>query len=209
MKGRMSLRPSLLPLAFAVFALSACSDPAGGASSPEDPATVDPAEGAESSASELSTSGCRGISGTDVVHYRPSDPNVSRELVASLAPSFVVNGAAFIPGVLRSTHSTSPYAYAATLELGAWSSMSMQPFGGTPDGNVYVWVGGSTREDPKGYKASKAIYNAMTNAVQTSESGAIVRRSSKGSVTCAKYTDSYQCVLGPFGHIRQSSVCPN
>ena len=34
------------------------------------------------------------------------------------------------------------------------------------------------------------------------ENGAMVRRSSKGSVTCASYTDGHhQCFLGPFGHV--------
>jgi hypothetical protein len=203
----MSAIRLLLPLSFLAFAVSACSDPAGAG----DPATPgsDPSEVAESSASELSASSCRGLQGTDVVHHYANQPNVARELATSFAPAFVQNGQAFIPGVLRTTHSTSPYAFAATLDLSAWSSMSTSPYGGTPDGSLYVWVGGTNTEDPKGYKAAKAIYNAMTNAVETTENGEIVRRSSKGSATCAKYTNSFRCVLGPFGNIQQRATCPN
>jgi hypothetical protein len=196
----MAMRPVRLLFSLPLLlSISACADPAGEtASGPEIDAT----------SSELQGASCRALTGLDGTGYAPGAPNVARELASSVGPAFVTKGSAFIPGVLRATQSTSPYAYAATLDLAAWSSISTTSFDSSSETSLYVWVGGSPTEDVRQNKLAKTLFDAMTNGLETSENGAIVRRSSLKSVTCARHTTSYTCVLGPFSNIRQRSGCP-
>lgn len=186
-----------------VLTLAACSG--GSLPSGESESEAQP----ETSASEIKGASCRGVLATDATHYAASAPNVARELAASLAPSFVVNGSAFLPGVLRASSSQSPYAYAATLELATWSTMSTTAFDGAPaaNGSLVIRLQGHPVTDANG-KAAKVLFDAMTNAAQTSESGAVVRRSANGSVVCASSAQHVQCALGPVGHVEQTSACP-
>src|SRR5687768_17901538 len=78
------------------------------------PEASDTAEPAESTESDLTTNG-RGIVATGGGYWL-NQSNVAREL--DLA------GAANVPGVLTSAHSTSPYMHAATIELVAWTNVS-------------------------------------------------------------------------------------
>lgn len=146
--------------------------------------------------------------GTDGSSYALNGPNVARELASNLSSNFVKDGSAFIPGVLRATHSTSVYAHAATLELATWSSINTTSFDAASTSSLYVWVAGGPTEDVRGGKVAKALFDAMTKVPEVAENGAMVRRSSKRSVTCARYTDTYQCVVGPFSNVQQQSGCP-
>jgi hypothetical protein len=139
------------------------------ADAPDDP----PAEATES---ELTTYG-RGVLGTGGGYYA-NQLNVAREL--DLA------GAANVPGVLTSSHSTSPYTFAAQVELVAWTSLSSM------DGELVLWVKGapSSRQG----KTAKALYDAL-NLPVLQESSAQVKRTPGGTVTCYAYTDFYQCAL--------------
>lgn len=166
----------LLSLAFA------CA-PAGSAESEEAP---------ESAESELAATG-RGLLALDHSGYALSAPNLSRDLAASVGPTFVSNGVVSIPGVLKATSSTSPYAYAATLELSAWAMVSTS----SPDGDV----GTSLRVRIEG-RTARAVYDAMTKITPVAENGAMVRRSPHGSAWCASYGTSHQCFLGPFGTVQ-------
>src|SRR5688572_23861253 len=76
-------------------------------------APAEASEDAESTESELTTFG-RGLVATGDGQWL-NQANVARELDAA--------GAANVPGVLSSSHSTSPYAFAAQLELVAWSDV--------------------------------------------------------------------------------------
>jgi hypothetical protein len=131
---------------------------------------------AESTESDLTTYG-RGVVATGG-GYWANQLNVGREL--DLA------GAANVPGVLTSSHSTSVYAHAATVELVAWTNVS------TNDGELVLWIKGkpATRQG----KAAKALYEKL-NLPALDESGAMVKRTPGGSVTCYEYSDFYQCAL--------------
>jgi hypothetical protein len=131
---------------------------------------------AEATESELTTYG-RGVVATGGGYYA-NQLNVAREL--DLA------GAANVPGVLTSSHSTSPYMHAATIELVAWTNVSAQ------DNELVLWIKGkpSTRQG----KTAKALYEALT-LQEVDENGAQVKRAPRGTVSCYKYTDFYQCSL--------------
>lgn len=172
-------------LAFASFAsiilLGACAPPE--------------TEEAVAAESELGAAApAMGIVATDGQGYVPSSPNVARELEEI--------GAADVPGVLRAASSTSPYAYAAWLELSVWSSVSTTSWDGDASPRLFVRV-----EGPKttaAGRAADAIFGKMTDpqhVTETTQNGALVRRSEKGSVTCARYTGHTQCWLGPFDHV--------
>lgn len=173
MTPRMNTRLLLL------FAFLGCAPPdaSDGAASP---ATV---ESVESTESELTTYG-RGLIATGGGYYA-NQLNVAREL--DLA------GAANVPGVMTSSHSTSPYTFAAQIELVAWTNVSAL------DGELVVWVKGkpSSRQG----KAAKAIYDAL-NLAPAAESGATVKRTPGGSVTCYKYPDFYQCALSGLSEVQ-------
>lgn len=203
MTSQFPLRTVLLLSVFSsvVLCTLGCSD----AASVADTAPPGDPESAETTGSELSVARSLGVVGTDGTGYAASAPNVARELAASLDPRLVTNGVAHVPGVVRAASSTSPYAYAATVELGAWSSISTTSFDLASGSSLYVWVGGSPTNDVRGFKAAKALFDALTNATQTSENDAIVRRSSRGSVVCARYTASYRCVLGPFSNVTRGN----
>lgn len=129
---------------------------------------------AESTESDLTTNG-RGVIATGGGYYA-NQLNVAREL--DLA------GAANVPGVLSSSHSTSPYMHAATVELVAWTNVSA-------DGNgLLLRVGG--KPSSKAGKAAKAIYEKL-NVPATGESGWLMKTTRGGSVTCYDYPDYYQC----------------
>ena len=147
-------------------------------------------ESTESTESDLTARG-RGVLATDLVSYALNEPNVARELEAS--------GVKNIPGTLSFSQSTSPYAYAATVELSAWSSVSTSGWNGEGLNTLVLRVEGSPTS--RTGKVAKAIFDAMTNAAETTENGATVRRSPKGLVTCANYTDHVQCMLAGFGHV--------
>lgn len=130
----------------------------------------------DSTESDLTTNG-RGVYATGGGYYA-NQPNIAREL--DLA------GAANVPGVLTSTHSTSPYTYAATVELVAWTNVSAE------NGELTVWVKGKPASRPG--KAAKALFDAL-NVPAVDESGAKVKRTGGGSVACYAYPDFYQCSL--------------
>lgn len=171
-----------LRLVLAAVALAACAPSEPGAA-PDD---------TESTESNLSATG-RGVVATNASDYALASPNVARELVES--------GVGDIPGVLGASSSTSPYAYAATLELSAWSSVSTTTFDGgvAAPGRLYVRVDGAPGS--RTGKVAKKIFDAMTNVAAAPENGALVKRSSKGSVICASYPDYVQCFLGPVDHV--------
>lgn len=139
-------------------------------------APADAAEDAESTESELATYG-RGLLATGG-GYSANQPNVARELD--------VAGAANVPGVLSSSHSTSPYMHAATVELVAWTNISAE------NGELQVWIKGKPAS--RRGKAAKALYEAL-NLAEVAESGAMVKRTPRGTVACYAYSDFYQCAL--------------
>lgn len=148
-------------------------------------APVDPAEdtAAESTESDLTTNG-RGLVATTDGYY--SDPsNVARELDAA--------GAANVPGVLTAVHSTSPYMFAAQVELVAWSSVSAESNG------LMVRIEG--KPTSRQGKAAKAVYDAL-NLPAIAENGAQVKRTPRGTVACFDYGQYVQCALGSLGHVR-------
>jgi hypothetical protein len=149
-------------------------------------------EATESTESDLSATGGRGVLATDMTNYALNRPNAARELEEL--------GIAEIPGVLSASSSTSPYMHAGRLDLAAWSDVSTTSFDGASGSALYVRAQG--KPTSRAGKVAKKIYDAMSNVPAVAENGAFVRRSSKGSVTCASYTDGHhQCFLGPFGHV--------
>src|SRR5438105_1833073 len=117
----------------------------------------DPAPAADTS-SDLRASSCRGLLGTDASHYATSAPNVARELAAAVGPSFVTGGVTSISGVLRASSSTSPYTYAATLELGSWSMVGTTTFDGASGSELFVRIENAP---------AHTLFDAMTSATQT------------------------------------------
>src|SRR5262245_12267421 len=107
----MKVVPSSFLLSSLLVAVPSCA-PAGEQIGPED-------EASESSDSNLTATG-RGVLATDGANYALAAPNVARELVAT--------GVSNIPGVLTATSSSSPFAFAATLELSDWSDVSTTTF---------------------------------------------------------------------------------
>jgi hypothetical protein len=185
-----SLRnPSLLAFPFVLF-VSACA-----------PATDADANDEDTASSEAAaSSSCIGVSAKDFTHYNPTGANVGRELEQSLTATFVQSHSAKIPGVVRARYSSSPYDFAATFDLRGWSIVSSGNFDGSGS-ELFVRISGSkTDPNKRNFKASKAIFDAMTNATESTSSGVTRRTSSHGSVTCERYGaagDSYQCGLGP------------
>ncbi len=175
----------------------------GVACAPADPGS-ETTTASESAESDLAASGGRGVIATDATGYALTAPNVARELAASIGAGspFVTNGAVSIPNVLRATSSTSPYAYAATLELKAWTGVAASGPDGAPSSNGQLWVRIEGASSSAQGKMARAIYDAMTAVTPVSENGAQVRRSAKGSVWCATYSSSEQCFLGPFGYVQ-------
>lgn len=174
---------------FASLTLASLTFAAGCA--PADAASPEDAEASEQSESELAAS-ARKITATAGAGYYAGQPNVARELLES--------GVGAIPGLLSAAASDSPYAYAATVELSTWSQISTTSsvtFAATPRLTIQVEGASPTRNG----RAAKAIYDAMTLVAPKSENGAEVKRSSKGSVACYKYSASYSCFLGPFDNI--------
>lgn len=153
---------------------------------PADPA--DAPESAESTESDLTTYG-RGVLATGG-GYALNQPNVARELDEA--------GAANVPGVLTSHHSTSPYMFAATVELVAWSSVSLSGGFGDPTGAMVVRLEGKATS--RQGKAAKALYEAL-NITAKAENGAMVKRTPRGTVSCYAYTDHYQCALSALDHV--------
>ena len=149
------------------------------------------AQQSASSEAELTADG-RGLMALDHANYALNAPNVARELAES--------GVRSIPNVLVATSSTSPYTFAATLQLSAWSGLSTTRFDASTSTSLYVRV-----EGPPGSRAgavARRIFDGMTAVPTVAENGAAVRRSSKRSVTCARYSDGRnQCFLGPFDHV--------
>ena len=138
---------------------------------------------AEATESELTTYG-RGLLATGDGQWL-NEPNVARELDAA--------GAAHVPGVLEATHSTSPYMFAAQVELVVWSDVS------TEDGHLVVRVEGDS--NTRRGKAAKAIFDALTIAA-VPENGAQVKRTPRGTVACHDYGNHTQCFLGALVHAR-------
>jgi hypothetical protein len=139
---------------------------------------------AESTDSDLTTYG-RGLVATGDGQWL-NQANVARELDAA--------GAANVPGVLSSSHSTSPYMFAAQVELVAWSDVW------TENGHLTVRIEGDAMS--RQGKAAKKLYDAL-NIAPVDESGAQVKRTPRGTVACYSYTDHVQCQLGALTHARQ------
>lgn len=99
----------------------------------------------ESTESELTTNG-RGLVATGGGQWL-GQANVARELDAA--------GAATVPGVLSSSHSTSSYAFAAQVELVAWSDVW------TDDGHLVVRIEGPATS--RQGKAARKLYDALNS----------------------------------------------
>jgi hypothetical protein len=146
-------------------------------------APADASEESDSTESELTTFG-RGAVLTGGGHYL-NQPNVARELDAA--------GAANIPGVLIATHSTSPYMFAAQVEVVAWSDAW------TDNGQLVVRIEGDAKT--RQGKAARKLNDAL-NIAPIDENGAKVKRTPRGTVTCHDYGDHVQCHLGALDHVR-------
>jgi hypothetical protein len=156
-----------------VFAFLGCA--------PAEPS--EPSEEVDSAESDLTTYG-RGLVATGDGQWL-NETNVARELEAA--------GAANVPGVLSSSHSTSPYMFASQVELVAWSDVWMDA------GHLVVRIEGAPAS--RQGKAAKALYDAL-NVAPVAESGAQVKRTPRGSVACYAYSSHVQCQLGALTHAR-------
>jgi hypothetical protein len=153
---------------------------------------------------------CHALRGEASTGYGPSDQNLGRELADAIDPTYVSLGAVHLPGVLRTRWSSSPYDFASVLEASTWTIASNDSFDLATHGRLFVRFSGEASDpDASGFTAAHALFDAMTRASETVDSGFTTRATAHGAVVCQQYSPtSYQCFLGPLDSLEPGSACP-